>query len=414
MTPRHCWILGRGTIGSVALGPTVRILEMAKAAHSAGMPTTISMDDCSGLLPDGITFQKLAPEIIDLIRPGDAVIASIFLPPDVLRRLLDSGKPFDADFYCVGAFENLESGSSYSPRRLFQGRRRTSLRYRLILERAERIYLSNHEQLAFLGGLLFGTGHLAECSLASSLPQKAMFLPMGSSDEPFPTGNSYPYPESFQGRPIFLWGGGIWSWFDMETLLQAFVQLRMWGSPAALYFLCGKNLSGIATQDGPVQWARQRAEELGLLENTVYFRDSGTRREDLPGLLEHCTAGVMTNPLKLESFGSWRTRLLDLLWSGKPVVTAGFDPLSEIMARNGAGLLVPASDSTALAEALDRLGRDAELQTTCRGASRRLAQDFCWSAVLKPWIQRLHFPESFQSVTRPVPTKAWLQYIAGF
>lgn len=414
MTPRHCWILGRGTIGSVALGPTVRILEMAKAAHSAGIPTTISMDDCSGSLPDGLTFQKLAPEVIGLIRPGDAVIASIFLPPNVLRRLLDSGKPFDADFYCVGAFENLESGSSYSPFRLFQGRRRTSLRYRLILERAERIYLSNHEQLAFLGGLLFGTSHLTECSLASSLPQKAMILPMGSSDEPFPTGNPYPYPETFQGRPVFLWGGGIWSWFDMETLLQAFAQLRMRGSPAALYFLCGKNLSGVATQDGPVQWARQRAEELDLLGNTVCFRDGGARHEDLPGLLEHCTAGVMANPLKLESFGSWRTRLLDLLWSGKPVVTAGFDPLSDIMARNGAGILVPAADPTALAEALEQLGQDTTLQTHCRDASQYLAQNYRWSAVLEPWIRRLQSPNSFRSITSSVPARTWLRYATGF
>lgn len=389
-------------------------MEMAKAACAAGLPTIISMDECTGTLPEGITFQALCSDVIDQISPGDAVIASIFLPPAVLRRLLDSGKPFDADFYCVGAFENLESGSSYSPRRLFQGRRRTSLRYRLLLERAERIYLSNREQLTFLGGLLFGTGHLAECSIASSLPEKVLFLPMGSSDEPFPVGNPYPYPKAFQGRPVFLWGGGIWSWFDMETLLQAFAQLQKLGSPAALYFLSGKNLSGIATQDGPVLWARQRAEELGLLGKNVCFRDGGTRREELPGFLEHCTAGIMTNPLKLESFGSWRTRLLDLLWCGKPVVTAGYDPLSEIMARNGAGLLVPASDPMALAEAIERLGQDTALQTRFGDASQRLAQSHRWSTVLEPWIRRLLSPESFRFATLPVPARTWLRYAAGF
>jgi len=152
---------------------------------------------------------------------------------------------------------------------------------------------------------------------------------MGVSDEPFSTGNPWPYPGAMRNRRIFLWGGGIWNWFDVPTLLEAFALLQENGSSAALFFLGGRRLSGREEHERPIRAALEKASSLGILDRSVFFNERAAQPQELPGYLEHCVAGAMSNPASFESATSWRTRYLDLLWAGKPLVVSGSDPLAE-------------------------------------------------------------------------------------
>jgi len=405
MTTRpRLWILSGERLDKLSLGPMVRYLEMAKEAVRSGFDVNICLDGCSQALPDGIQYRKLAPSTISEIEVGDRIVARITIPPAILRRLLDSNLAFDVDFYSVAATEGLESDNAMPRRRLFQGRRRTMLRYRILVEHARKILVSIPEHEMFLGGVLFSRGNRHSCQIASRLPEKCLLAPMGVSGAPFPVDVPNPYPETLRDRPIFLWGGGIWAWFDVETLFQAFSLLKAKDSPAALFFLCGSNPSGLSSQDEPARKAYARATELGLVGRNVFFLDHGVANNVLPGYLAHCTAGIMANFEHMESLCSWRTRLLDLLWSRKPVIACGYDPLSTAMSRNGLGVVTPSGDPRALAEAISAFQPES-----LQGAE--LAGSLAWSKVFADWIVSLQEPFPFR---KERPSRFfWLRYLLG-
>lgn len=401
--PKRLWLLNRGRIGKILLGPSVRSIEMARAAVSRGFEVHLCMDGCEGSLPAGVQFHALSADSIRAIAPGDRILTTIFLDVRCLRALLDSSHSFDVDFYCVGALENLATESGLSSVRLFQGRRRTARRYRWLLESANRILVSNPEQIAFLGGTLFADGHGNACATATSLPSRSLVVPMGVSGHPFPTGSPNPYPKEIQERRIYLWGGGIWAWFDVATLLKAFALLKNRGSDACLFFLTGSNPSGLSSQNAPAEKAIELARELEILGTHVYFLEGGVSPRALHSYLEHCWAGAMSNPGSLESLGSWRTRYLDLLWAGKPLVCSGKDPLGALMERHGLAHCVPAGDVAALADALE-----APLPTEDASALRNA---LCWDSLLTEWLDSLESPRC-PRILRISP-REWVAYALG-
>lgn len=412
-TKRILWILGTGSLDGTLLGPVVRLVEMAHQAVSAGLHPILALEQATPGSFETLEVQRLDRSTLRKIRPGDAVVCSYFLHPRTTLELCNSGIPFDVDMYGVHALEHMEvSHGGISDRRIFQSRRRVRRRYRLLIERAEKIYLSNPQQLTFLGGLLFADGTARSCRLASRLPERTLFLPMGTprrAQEP----QTNPYPPSFQGRPVFLWGGGIWKWFDLQTLLKAFALLRQRGSSAALYFLCGTNLSASPDHDAPVRQAYDLAQQYDLLGESVAFHDGGVQRADLPKFLEHCTAGIMTNPDRLESIASWRTRLLDLPPYGKPVVTSGFDPLSAEFHHAGFGLLVPGGDAPALADAIETLCSDPSVLNEFESRSLDWANRNSWDALFAPWRERLQNRDAFVNAPKPVSWWDVACYFAG-
>lgn len=400
------WILARGSLGSLALGPMVRYLEMAKAARQAGFVVHLCLDECQVELPEGIRYLKLGPDTVSAISEHDPVVASIFLDPRTFKKLLDSNLDFDVDFYCVGVLEGIESDNRLSRWRLFQGRQRTLARYRAFLRHARRIFISTPEQAMFLGGLLFSGSDTASCRLASTLPERLLMIPMGVRESAPPMQTANPYPPELADRPIFLWGGGIWAWFDIDTLLQAFSLLKARQSNAALFFLCGSNLSGLSSQDEAVRHAVSLARELDLVGKNVFFLDGGASSNALPGYLEHCTAGIMANPARMESIGSWRTRLLDLIWARKAVVTCGYDPLSERMSRRNVGIVTPTGDVAALAQAIEQFQNPVDAS-----GFATLQAELAWSRTFAEWSADLSMPRT-PRLSRP-GIGFWIRYLLG-
>jgi len=410
---RPVWLLFGGNIGPMRLGPAQRTWEIALRAAREGHPVHLVLDSWDVEPPAGIDIERLHSGVLDKIRHGDAVIVSPYIRGRILWRLMRRPIPFHLDFYCVTAAEILEMLPDWPRRERWIQRFRRRVRYATLLERAETVYLSNAHQTAFLGGLLFPSPDPSQATLAARLPSKVQEAPMGCREETFPTGAENPYPTSIHGRPVFLWGGGIWRWFDIETLLQAFVQLQAKGSPAVLFFLAGSNPTKESVHDGPVRAAIGRARELGVLGKSVHFNQRAAGPSQLPAYLEHCAAGVMANPASMEALCSWRTRLLDLAWAGRPVVTSGYDPLSGIFSRFDAGILTTVGDPGALAEAIDGLASAQDRRRELGENAALLGRKMSWSRTLAPLVEGLSSEGAFRKTGAP-PSFYWLlRYAVG-
>jgi glycosyltransferase involved in cell wall biosynthesis len=401
------WLLYPDRIQGALLGPGVRILAISRHLEAQGHQVELVLGEGSHLpsSQSDARLHVLEESVLARIQPGDGLIVSGYLPGRILASLAARPQPFQADLYCTTATEII-CHPMLGSIRLLRERRRRLLRYRLLVERAERIWVSNGLQQAFLGGLLYSSPRKGTVRTVDTLPQKCQEVPMGVSDEPFSTGNPWPYPGAMRNRRIFLWGGGIWNWFDVPTLLEAFALLQENGSSAALFFLGGRRLSGREEHERPIRAALEKASSLGILDRSVFFNERAAQPQELPGYLEHCVAGAMSNPASFESATSWRTRYLDLLWAGKPLVVSGSDPLAERMAASGGAMVSASGDPVALAGSIDKLCRDEALSGSLGAGSSALGERLRWSKVLSPLLSACDDPGSF-SRTAGQPTLLW-------
>jgi len=88
----------------------------------------------------------------------------------------------------------------------------------------------------------------------------------------------------------------------------------------------------------------------------------------------------------VETRYSFRTRALDALWAGLPIVTTEGDALADLVSAAGAGVGVPPRDVAALAAAIETLLGDREARESAAEAARRLAGELRWSNVLRPLL----------------------------
>jgi glycosyltransferase involved in cell wall biosynthesis len=394
---RTVWILGPGRFAGIRLGPTLRIFQMASRARDLGLPVVIALEDGEDGCEEGIVTRRLDRRLLHEIKTGDALIATATMHPRIFMEILRLRIPFDLDLYGLGALEHIELNCLDNSRKQFQSRRRLLRRYRILTRAAERIYLSNTQQMLFLGGAIFSAGTSQSAHEASRLPEKCMLVPMGCTASPVESViPQNPYPLHLQQMPIFLWGGGIWKWFDLDNLLNAFSILEKKNSKARLFFLTSTNPSGSPSQDAPVRRAIQLASDLGILNVNTFFPPVPISPNQLPGYLSHCHAGVMANPIRLESYGSWRTRLLDLLPYGKPIISAGFDPLSHSLSMNGACISVPPSHPEYLAQAIEKLCVDPDHYAQYSKEALVMAFEHSWEITLKEWLIRIQDKNTFR------------------
>lgn len=406
---RTTWILAPAVVGEVVLGPGLRILAQAEALVRMGHRVHLGLLDCRAQLPPGIEFHPLSTSLLESIRPGDGVIVQSSLRIRWLWALVRRRIPFDVDFYNILSIETLETfPRSFQPRSIPSLRRKMSTRESILARLARRVYVSHPMQMAFLAGLMADDPG----SAASRLPDRCIEIPMGIPDTPMLEGAAFPYPDALRGRPVFLWGGGLWSWMDPRPLLEAFAKLQASGSDAALFFIAGANHSPSRSEDGSVQLARQLAEELGVLGRSVFFNERKAGPGDLPAYLEHCCAGILCNSATLESAMSWRTRQLDLLWAGRPALVAGRDPLSDRLAERGCAV-VCAPDPSEIAKSASLLAEDAGRRRGMGEAARALGERARWSQVLEPFCATHADPQAFRTPGPPVPWRLVARYLLG-
>ncbi|HOX52137.1 MAG TPA: glycosyltransferase [Fibrobacteria bacterium] len=411
---RRVWILTGRALGKGLLGPAVRLKAMAEAAAMEGHEVHAVVEAPeSNPLPSTVRLHDLRGFDLGEIRPGDGLVLSPYLSAPTAWKILRSDLPFHLDLYCVTATEQMPLWARSPGKARDTERAKLRRRYLLHAMRAETIYVSCIEQWLVVAGMFLSERDWRRGGLADSLTRKVREVPMGVSEAPFPTGSPNPYPAALQGRPVFLWGGSLWNWFDLPCLVEAFRILQERGSDATLFFLSGGNRTERASEDDPVRWVREQAERLGILGKNVFFNDVSVAPDALAPWLEHCTAGILTNPASLESLSSWRTRVLDLLWAGKPLVASGRDPLGDRMHRAGASLTTTAGDAESLADSIRALATDPARCQAMGESARRLAPDLSWSRNLSPLLEALRTPASFRDRgIRPGWMDA-LRYFAG-
>lgn len=189
---------------------------------------------------------------------------------------------------------------------------------------------------------------------------------------------------------LLIWGGGLYNWFDPLSLITAVARLSERRGGVRLLFL-GTKHPGV-DEMGIVRESFDLARELGVLDTSVFFNESWVQYADRQNYLLEADAGVSTHMSQVETTFSFRTRILDYLWAGLPMVVTEGDSFADLVREEGLGVVVPAQDVAALESAIERVLFDAEFARVARANVARVCQEFYWSNTLAPLVEFMRDP----------------------
>ncbi|MCW2713940.1 MAG: glycosyl transferase family 2, partial [Frankiales bacterium] len=387
---RRVVVVTADTLGTKMAGPGIRARELARALsveHEVVLATLSTSDLPSSAFEvrsvSGRQLRELEAWCDVLLFQGFVMASHPWLR--------ESTKVLVVDVYDPLHLEQLEQARDGGPEHRERIVRATTVALNEQLLRADLLLCASEKQRDFWLGALGALGRLNPTTYDedSSLRSLITVVPFGLGEDP--PARRRPalkgvVPGIGPDDEVVLWGGGIYNWFDPLTLLRAVDLLSRRRPSVRLYFLGIKHPNPDAVTMRMAQDAMALSDELGLTDRVVFFNEGWVDYEARADYLLEADIGVSTHLDHVETAYSFRTRVLDYLWAGLPVVSTTGDTFAELIEAEGLGLTVPPGDVAALEEALHRLLSEPGLAQACAQAAARVAPRFAWSQVLAPLL----------------------------
>ncbi|MGH3470176.1 MAG: glycosyltransferase family 4 protein, partial [Thermocrispum sp.] len=215
-------------------------------------------------------------------------------------------------------------------------------------------------------------------------------VPFGLPDEP-PTRSGPGLRAALDGVSdtdhVIIWAGGVYSWFDPLTLIHAVDRLRERRGDVRLVFLGMKHPNPEVAEMSIGARSMRLADTLGLTGKHVFFNEHWVPYAERQNWLLDADCGVTTHFEHVETTFAFRTRVLDYLWAGLPIVTTDGDAFADLVRAERLGVVVPPEDPAALAEALERCLYDEDFAAGCVERMTAVARRFAWPEALRPLVE---------------------------
>lgn len=227
-----------------------------------------------------------------------------------------------------------------------------------------------------------------DCLIVATTKQRELY-PEGAGrmiEVPFGIDPADILPGDRPREDLIVWGGGTWEWLDPNLAVDAVVSLNREGLACRLLFL-GRSRPNRLMAD------RRRVDRfdamIGRGAPWVTANEEWTPYAERMAWLRPAKIAMMLHRPTTEAAYSIRTRLFDAIAAAVPVITTEGGFAAELVAAEGLGIVVPPSDTAAVAGAVRRLLRDDDYHSTCVHNLERLRPRFAWEAVTAPLVGAL-------------------------
>ncbi len=391
-------VIANDLIGERMAGPAIRALELSRALHRAGLAVTLAVP---GSVEQSESFPLLSYDTPgQSLRQAAEQAATLVVQGLVLAHypfLAAVDRPIVIDIYDPFVLENLAARAHQTrPTRV---RSHWSDLEALVgqLRRGDFFICASERQRDYWLGLLTALGRINPATYDDDHTLRRLIdvVPFGlPEDEPRANGPALRgvVPGIDERSFVVLWGGGIWNWLDPLTLIRAVAAVVRDRPRVRLVFMG----TGAPTRFQPDTSMARRAEnlaaELGLLGQVVHFEAGWVPYHRRAGLLLEADVGTSFHQPHIETHFAFRTRVLDYIWAGLPMLLTAGDILADLVASEGLGQVVPPGDVDAAALALRRLVDEPGGKSAHEAAFARLRPSLTWSSVAQPLIQFVRQP----------------------
>jgi glycosyltransferase involved in cell wall biosynthesis len=190
---------------------------------------------------------------------------------------------------------------------------------------------------------------------------------------------------------VLLWGGGLWPWLDPLTAVRAVALLQSTYPQLKLIF------PGTIHPNPDVQAMPDRnsqiytyAQEEGLLNKHVFFGE-WIPYQEWPNVLLESDIALSLHCETIETQLAFRSRMLEYIWAGLPIIATKGDATSELVAHYNLGRIVDYQDAEGVAEAIDHMLNGAK--AAYKQASATAREALTWEAAAQPLISFCRDPQ---------------------
>lgn len=376
-------------------GPGIRCWELARAlAFHANVVLAVPGTEAVPLPPgvslctyDPASWHTLAPVVSQasvLVCAGDTL--------DGFPQLSDAEPVLVVDGYDPHTIETLALFAG-SPEQENRHRKREEILRRQCLAGDFFICASERQRDWWLG-LLEASGRINVHTYQEdpSLRRLVDVVPFGLASRPMEHTRQVlkgVWPGIGEQDRVILWGGGLWEWLDPLTAVRAVALLRPQRDDLRLVFPGTRHPNPVVPEMRMVARARSLAEQLGLLDHSVFFGE-WVPYEDWPNYLAEADVALSLHIDSLESRLAFRSRVLDYIWAGLPMVLTAGDATAELADRFGLGRLVAGADAQAVAEGILALLGVPRDEFAAGFASARKA--LSWERAAAPLVEFCRHP----------------------
>jgi len=321
-------------------------------------------------------------EAVDPVRQGlegfqpDAIVSAGYGASNVAVRL-EIGPPIWADFFGDPMAE------AQALARVLQD---DNMVFRVwsyvapVLDRADRFSVVSERQKCSLIGQLAARGRLNMHSMGYD-PVKV--VPCGIASLPHGDEESLQGRDLPEGAFLVLWSGGYNTWADVDTLFRALC-LAMEQRQEIHFVSTGGSIQGHDERTYP-----RFLEAISSCEMRERFHLFGwVETSEVPSFYKVCDVGINVDRFCYEGFLGSRNRILDWMNAGLTVLTTESCELSQILADEDLGVVVPPGDAEALARALVSLVDDrASLKQRAERAQAFARDRFSFETTAQPLVE---------------------------
>lgn len=397
---RRIVVITGDPIGEKMAGPAIRAWHIAKQlseehdvrllsmSHAVSNDESFEVGEISHHRPASVVPHVKWADVI--IVQGNAVV--------LFPALQNSDKILVVDVYDPMHLEQLEQGRGQSLKVWDRQISDATSTLNQQLELGDYFLCASERQRHFWLGQLASLGRVNAYTYSrdSELDSLISVVPFGIAEKD-PVQSRHAIRGTVAGigpdDKVIVWGGGIYNWFDPQTLIRAVGELAQTHDDVRLFFMGVKHPNSDVPEMEAVAEARTISAELGLTDKHVFFNESWVSFDDRQNYLLDADVGVSTHFQHVETTFSFRTRILDYLWAGLPIVTTEGDSFGDLVEKEALGASVPERDQDALVAALDHLLYDEEVTRRARENVARVREEFRWKKTLAPLVDFCRDPK---------------------
>ncbi len=371
-------------------GPGIRHYELARELRAAGHQVTLAAPGGSDLDLDDLAVVDQDPAgLARACRDHDVVLTQGWSLRD-FPFLRDPGRPLVIDLYDPFQLEALVSMSHLELPERVSGHDACLAVLLEQLRQGDHFLCASEKQRDYWLGMLTGAGRLnphtydVDPTLRRLIEVVPFGLPAAPPERHGPAARGV-IPGIGTDDLVVLWGGGMYDWLDPETLVRGVALAAPRLPRLRLVLHAARHPNRAVAEMGVAAATRRLAGELGLTGRHVFFNDAWVPYLDRADWLLDADVGVTTHRLHIETQFAFRTRVLDYLWAGLPVLCTEGDALAEEVSRRGLGVTVEAGDPAAVAAALETLA-DPDRRALMAERVREYAATLTWRQVAGPLL----------------------------